>query len=185
MVLPLWYCYIIKVICFSTHTQTYMAPWMSIFGDFTKDQDAMFNNFRVYGTCLLIIMGERQIPLNFIIFQCCQCCNTHFSFPFPHHGFFSQLILLCYFLLFTTKKGGIVYVGVKFVNKFATVALLCVIFSIIAVYAGIFTNINGNDNLLWVLKIGLLIYEYSEWCFEMLNFKICWTEFLSWLLLHC
>ncbi|CAO1414154.1 unnamed protein product [Diamesa tonsa] len=78
---------------------TYMAPWMSIFGDFTKDQDAMFNNFRVYGTCLLIIMG-------------------------------------C-----------IVYVGVKFVNKFATVALLCVIFSIIAVYTGIFTNINGNDNL--------------------------------------
>lgn len=44
----------------SLFSQTYMAPWMSIFGDFTKDQDAMFNNFRVYGTCLLIIMGERQ-----------------------------------------------------------------------------------------------------------------------------
>jgi hypothetical protein len=46
--------------------------------------------------------------------------------------------------------GCIVYVGVKFVNKFATVALLCVIFSIIAVYTGIFTNIHGNDNLTWV-----------------------------------
>lgn len=44
-------------------------------------------------------------------------------------------------------KGAIVYVGVKFVNKFATVALLCVIFSIIAVYTGIFYNINGNDKL--------------------------------------
>lgn len=45
------------------------------------------------------------------------------------------------------STGCIVYVGVKFVNKFATVALLCVIFSIIAVYTGIFTNIHGNDRL--------------------------------------
>jgi solute carrier family 12 (potassium/chloride transporter), member 4/6 len=77
-----------------------MAPWLSIFGDFTKDQEAMFNNFRVYGTGLLIVMG------------------------------------------------GIVFIGVKFVNKFATVALACVIFSIIAIYVGIFTNIDGNDKLL-------------------------------------
>uniref|UniRef100_A0A1I8JVB5 Uncharacterized protein n=1 Tax=Anopheles merus TaxID=30066 RepID=A0A1I8JVB5_ANOME len=78
---------------------TYMAPWLSIFGDFTKDASAMYNNFRVYGTGLLCVMGL------------------------------------------------IVYVGVKFVNKFATVALACVIFSIIAVYAGIFDNIDGNDKL--------------------------------------
>lgn len=49
-----------------------------------------------------------------------------------------------------TSTGCIVYVGVKFVNKFATVALLCVIFSIIAVYTGIFVNYDGNDNLKWV-----------------------------------
>ncbi|XP_022130318.2 solute carrier family 12 member 4 isoform X1 [Pieris rapae] len=78
---------------------TYMAPWMSIFGDFTKDPEAMFNNFRVYGTGLLLIMGL------------------------------------------------IVFLGVKFVNKFATVALACVILSISAVYAGIFVNFNGNDKL--------------------------------------
>ncbi|XP_017045012.1 solute carrier family 12 member 6 isoform X1 [Drosophila ficusphila] len=78
---------------------TYMAPWASIFGDFTKDADAMYNNFRVYGTLLLIFMGL------------------------------------------------IVFVGVKFVNKFATVALACVILSIIAVYVGIFDNIHGNDKL--------------------------------------
>lgn len=77
-----------------------MAPWASIFGDFTKDASAMYNNFRVYGTGLLLVMGV------------------------------------------------IVFVGVKFVNKFATVALACVIFSIIAVYVGIFRNWNGNDNLL-------------------------------------
>ncbi|XP_034237314.1 solute carrier family 12 member 4 isoform X3 [Thrips palmi] len=78
---------------------TYMAPSMSIFGDFTKDANIMYNNFRVYGTVLLMVMGT------------------------------------------------IVFVGVKFVNKFAAVALACVIFSIIAVYAGIFVNWNGNDNL--------------------------------------
>ncbi|XP_065368000.1 solute carrier family 12 member 6 isoform X1 [Calliphora vicina] len=78
---------------------TYMAPWASIFGDFTKDADAMYNNFRVYGTVLLVFMGL------------------------------------------------IVFLGVKFVNKFAAVALACVIFSIIAVYVGIFDNINGNEKL--------------------------------------
>ncbi|XP_072940439.1 solute carrier family 12 member 4 isoform X1 [Epargyreus clarus] len=78
---------------------TYMAPWMSIFGDFTKDPEAMYNNFRVYGTGLLLIMGM------------------------------------------------VVFVGVKFVNKFATIALACVILSISAVYAGIFVNFNGNDKL--------------------------------------
>lgn len=79
--------------------QTYMAPWLSIFGDFTKDPEAMFNNFRVYGTGLLLVMGM------------------------------------------------VVFLGVKFVNKFATVALACVILSITAVYVGIFVNFNGNDNL--------------------------------------
>lgn len=79
-----------------------MAPGLSIFGDFTKDVNAMYNNFRVYGTGLLMVMGT------------------------------------------------IVFVGVKFVNKFATVALACVIFSILAVYIGIFVNFNGNDNLLLV-----------------------------------
>ncbi|XP_035732735.1 solute carrier family 12 member 6-like isoform X6 [Vespa mandarinia] len=78
---------------------TYMAPSMSIFGDFTKDPNIMYNNFRVYGTALLLVMGT------------------------------------------------IVFVGVKFVNKFATVALACVILSIIAVYVGLFVNFNGNDSL--------------------------------------
>lgn len=76
-----------------------MAPSASIFGDFTKDPNIMYNNFRVYGTVLLLIMGT------------------------------------------------IVFIGVKFVNKFATIALACVIFSIIAVYAGIFHNVHGNDSL--------------------------------------
>ncbi|CAK9808493.1 Solute carrier family 12 member 6 [Anthophora plagiata] len=78
---------------------TYMAPSLSIFGDFTKDPSIMYNNFRVYGTGLLIVMGT------------------------------------------------IVFVGVKFVNKFATVALACVIFSIVAVYVGLFYNFYGSEAL--------------------------------------
>ncbi|KAK2580350.1 hypothetical protein KPH14_001246 [Odynerus spinipes] len=78
---------------------TYMAPSLSIFGDFTQDPNIMYNNFRVYGTGLLVVMGT------------------------------------------------IVFIGVKFVNKFATVALACVILSILAVYVGLFVNFNGNDSL--------------------------------------
>lgn len=40
------------------------------------------------------------------------------------------------------------FVGVKFVNKFASVALACVILSIVAIYVGIFDNYHGNDKLL-------------------------------------
>ncbi|KZC06268.1 Solute carrier family 12 member 6 [Dufourea novaeangliae] len=78
---------------------TYMAPSLSIFGDFTKDPSIMYNNFRVYGTGLLLVMGT------------------------------------------------IVFIGVKFVNKFATVALACVIFSIISVYVGLFNNFYGSEAL--------------------------------------
>jgi potassium/chloride transporter 4/5/6 len=59
----------------------------------------MYNNFRVYGTGLLLIIGM------------------------------------------------IVFVGVKFVNKFASVALACVILSILAVYVGIFANFYGSEKL--------------------------------------
>jgi len=92
---------------------TYMAPSMSIFGDFTKDASIMYNNFRVYGTCLLLVMGL------------------------------------------------IVFVGVKFVNKFATVALACVLLSILAVYVGIFVNFNGNDNLFMCILGRRLLRDIS------------------------
>ncbi|XP_030748646.1 solute carrier family 12 member 6 isoform X3 [Sitophilus oryzae] len=76
----------------------YMAPSLTLFGEISDDT-VKFNNFRVYGSALLVVMGL------------------------------------------------IVFVGVKFVNKFATVALACVIFSIIAVYVGVFYNFNGSDKL--------------------------------------
>lgn len=79
--------------------QTYMAPELSIFGDFTKDSSIMYNNFRVYGTLVLWILGL------------------------------------------------IVFVGVKFVNKFGAVALACVLLSILSVYIGIIDNAYGSDKL--------------------------------------
>lgn len=81
-----------------------MAPSATLFGEISDDE-VKFNNFRIYGTGLLLVMGT------------------------------------------------IVFVGVKFVNKFAAVALACVLLSIIAVYVGIFTNFHGNDKLQLVFYI--------------------------------
>ena len=69
---------------------------MSLFGEDISDDFIKFNNYRVYGTILLILMG------------------------------------------------GIVFVGVKFVNKFAGVALACVLFTILSIYVGIAVNFEGN-----------------------------------------
>lgn len=35
----------------------YLAPQLSLYGDFREDQEIMYNNFRTYGTILLIIVG--------------------------------------------------------------------------------------------------------------------------------
>ena len=71
---------------------------MSLFGEDIGDPSVKFNNYRVYGTLVLLVMGS------------------------------------------------IVFVGVKFVNKFAGVALACVLLTILSIYVGIAVNVNGNDN---------------------------------------
>lgn len=73
---------------------------MSIFGDFTKDVNIMYNNFRVYGSILLVLLAT------------------------------------------------IVSIGVAFVSRFASVALACVIGSILFILVGIFVNINGSDEMM-------------------------------------
>lgn len=79
--------------------QTYLfGPGMSLFGPDISEPAVKFNNFRLYGSCLLVVMGL------------------------------------------------IVFVGVKFVNKFAGVALACVLLTILFIYVGIFVNINGNSS---------------------------------------
>ena len=75
-----------------------MAPSLSLFGDFHKDPEIMYNNFRVYGTLLLLVVAT------------------------------------------------IVFIGVKFVSKFAPIALFCVIISLVSVYVGVITNFHGKAN---------------------------------------
>lgn len=99
-----------------------MAPSLSIFGDFTKDPNIMYNNFRVYGTGLLMVMGT------------------------------------------------IVFIGVKFVNKFATVALACVILSIVAVYVGLFYNFYGNESLKYIIVHNEFSYFISRQLHECFLF---------------
>lgn len=39
-------------------SQTYMAPSLAVFIDAADPEGAMYNNFRVYGTALLCVMGK-------------------------------------------------------------------------------------------------------------------------------
>lgn len=100
-------------------------------------------------TTILIMFIIHRRPLLLYLVSCT-------GSPIPQHQFSFQWYPSNGALSFSSpdnrqSTGCIVYVGVKFVNKFATVALLCVIFSIIAVYTGIFVNIDGNDRLKWVV----------------------------------
>jgi len=70
---------------------------MSLFGPDLTDDSVVFNNYRVYGTILLFIMGT------------------------------------------------IVFFGVSIVNKFASLALVCVLGTIVCMFTGIVYNFNGND----------------------------------------
>ena len=56
------------------------------------------------------------------------------SYPFQVYGTAMLFVM-----------GLIVFLGVKIVNKFASVALFCVLASILCIFAGVFVNVNGND----------------------------------------
>jgi len=56
---------------------------------------------------------------------------------FNNYRVYGTILLAC--------MGTIVYVGVQFVNKFAGVALACVLFTILSIYVGIFYNFKGNQ----------------------------------------
>ena len=50
-----------KTVCYASVSppspQTYIVPDISLFGPVVGDPDALFNNIRVYGTILLILMA--------------------------------------------------------------------------------------------------------------------------------
>ena len=71
---------------------TYIIPEISLFGEVRGNPSVLYNNMRVYGTILLVL-------LSFIVF-----------------------------------------VGVRYVNYFATCALVCVIIAVVSIYAGILSS---------------------------------------------
>ncbi|ODM89739.1 Solute carrier family 12 member 6 [Orchesella cincta] len=60
--------------------------------------------------------------------------------------------------------GLVVYFGVKLVNKFAAVALACVICSILAIYIGLFVNFNGNEQLPMCVLGNRLLQQVNGTC---------------------
>lgn len=55
-----------------------------------------------------------------------------------------------YGTIFLIIIGLLVFIGVRFVSKFAPVALFCVLISIFSIYIGIFINYNGKGLLVFV-----------------------------------
>ena len=88
---------------------------MSLFGPDLNDDSVVFNNYRVYGTILLFIMGT------------------------------------------------IVFFGVQIVNKFASLALVCVLGTIVCMFTGIIWNYNGND-LANICVVGTRLVEQVSNC---------------------
>ncbi|KPM02514.1 solute carrier family 12-like protein 1 [Sarcoptes scabiei] len=59
-----------------------------------------------------------------------------------------------YGTIFLIIIGILVFIGVRFVSKFAPIALVCVLASILSVYLGIFVNYNGqSESLLYGLIV--------------------------------
>jgi len=102
---------------------------MSLFGPDINDDFVMYNNYRVYGTGMLFIMGL------------------------------------------------IVFLGVKIVNKFASVALFCVLASIICIFVGVFVNFNGNDKSN-ICTVGHRLVEMVDNCVkDPVNGSELWNQF--------
>ena len=89
---------------------------MSLFGDDLTDDNVKFNNYRVYGTILLMCMG-------LVVFLGVKFVNR------------SATDIVCLYQSHST-----------FLNyRVGGVALLCVLCSIVSIYVGVFVNANGND----------------------------------------
>ena len=113
---------------------------MSLFGENIEDDAVKFNNFRVsfqsfwnvqkiifldqvYGTAMLIFMS-------LIVFLGVQIVNKVSKFV----PLFCVICSAQYDLYISHLS-----------LQFASVALVCVIGSIISIYTGVFVNVNGND----------------------------------------
>lgn len=104
------------------------AP-MSLFGPDINDDSVVFNNYRVYGSILLFIMGT------------------------------------------------IVFFGVKIVNKFAGIALVCVLGTIVCMFTGVAYNAYGNDKANICVVGTRLVTKVANCTKDPVYAEEIWNEF--------
>jgi len=104
------------------------AP-MSLFGPDINDDSVVFNNYRVYGSILLFIMGT------------------------------------------------IVFFGVKIVNKFAGIALVCVLGTIVCMFTGVAYNASGNDKANICVVGTRLVTKVANCTKDPVYAEEIWNEF--------
>ncbi|KAH7642587.1 solute carrier family 12 member kcc isoform X2 [Dermatophagoides farinae] len=94
------------------------------------------------GTCVagaMYITGAVEILLNYISPEIALFGDFEADKSILYHN------IRVYGTIFLIIIGILVFIGVRFVSKFAPVALFCVLVSILSVYLGIFVNYNGID----------------------------------------
>ena len=104
---------------------------MSLFGPDITDDSVVFNNYRVYGSILLFIMGT------------------------------------------------IVFFGVKIVNKFAGIALVCVLGTIVCMFTGVAYNANGNDKANICVVGTRLVNKVANCTKDPVYGEELWNEFCA------
>lgn len=104
---------------------------MSLFGPDINDDSVVFNNYRVYGSILLFIMGT------------------------------------------------IVFFGVKIVNKFAGIALVCVLGTIVCMFTGVAYNAYGNDKANICVVGTRLVTKVANCTKDPVFAEELWNEFCT------
>ncbi|XP_017482025.1 PREDICTED: solute carrier family 12 member 5-like [Rhagoletis zephyria] len=92
------------------------------------------------GTCVagaMYITGAVEILLNYISPEIALFGDFEADKDILYHN------IRVYGTIFLIIIGILVFIGVKFVSKFAPIALICVLISIFSIYLGIFINYNG------------------------------------------
>ncbi|XP_043191237.1 solute carrier family 12 member 4-like isoform X4 [Amphibalanus amphitrite] len=101
----------------------------------------------------MYIIGAIEILLLYIEPRIAISDISNESSKFDNFRLYGTVLLFC--------MATIVFFGVKFVNIFATLALVCVLGSIASVYVGIFVNAGGSDALM-TCRLGERLLRENE-----------------------
>jgi solute carrier family 12 (potassium/chloride transporter), member 4/6 len=101
----------------------------------------------------MYITGAVEILLNYIAPEMALFGDFKSDKQIMYHN------IRTYGTIFLIIIGFLVFIGVRFVSKFAPIALLCVLISIISIYLGIFINYNGVDDYTFCSIGGRILSE--------------------------